>query len=215
MPSASARAAPHRPGAARDPPSARSGAELKIASITSARPTSRRPGLAGHLTSPRSTPPSTRRRSSATAEMTIVPTTAPARLVIPPITSITTIRKVMLRKNASGLNEPMNMPSSAPATPTKNAETTNASRALPRDADPDRVRRRPPPRETRAVAVRSRDRWNAHAAAIATSAQREGSPDVVVVGIPRHAAVPCVTCSPVLRDDVDDASARRTSPAPP
>ena len=40
----------------------------------------------------------------------------------------------MLRKNASGLNEPMNMPKSAPATPTKNAEMTNAivrSRATP------------------------------------------------------------------------------------
>ena len=32
----------------------------------------------------------------------------------------------MFRKNASGLNDPMNMPNSAPATPTKKADTTKA-----------------------------------------------------------------------------------------
>ena len=40
----------------------------------------------------------------------------------------------MLRKKASGLNDPMNMPKSAPATPTKKAERTSAivrSRATP------------------------------------------------------------------------------------
>ena len=81
-----------------------------MASITSASPTSRSPGFAANPKGPRSMPCSARRRSSDTVEMTIVPITAPARLVIPPMISITIIRKVMLRKKASGLNDPMNIP---------------------------------------------------------------------------------------------------------
>ena len=33
----------------------------------------------------------------------------------------------MLRKKASGLNDPMNIPKSAPATPAKKAESTSAN----------------------------------------------------------------------------------------
>ena len=79
--------------------------------------------------------------------MTSVPTMAPARLVIPPMMSITIMRKVMLRKKASGLNDPMNMPKSAPAAPTKKAEMTNAT-----------ARSRPMPMPTaRAAASSSRE----------------------------------------------------------
>ena len=110
----------------------------------------------------------------------------------------------MLRKNASGLNEPMNMPKSAPATPTKNAEMTNAIVRSPGDADTDRARGRlvlargaQPEPDPRALKQPRRGH------------RREGpgerAPDRRRGRDPGHAGRAVRHLLPVPRDDVDDA----------
>ncbi len=99
----------------------------------------------------------------------------------------------MLRKNASGLKEPMNMPSSAPATPTKKADTTKATARSVPTAMPSARAAVSCSRDARSRSPMA-ERCSAQAATIATSAQASATSAVVVVGMPVTPAVPCVTC---------------------
>ena len=74
--------------------------------MISANATSVRPGRwIASGKKPNSDPASIRRSTSADTVTTAAPTTAPVRLLVPPMTSIATTMKVASRKNSFGVTE--------------------------------------------------------------------------------------------------------------
>jgi hypothetical protein len=77
---------------------------------------------------PTEKPTSARRNTSMTTLMNVTPTTAPARLCMPPITSIATIRNVWFKKKFAMDTVPMKWANSTPANPATKPDSVKAIR---------------------------------------------------------------------------------------